>query len=88
MIRPDELQNALYAFQGALVKARTLAYDAQNASLARLLDHSEYLPRLMAEPEDCTESFRSTLSEVAQGFSSQFVLDRFDEPLPTKWQIT
>lgn len=86
MIRPEKVPNALYALQGVLVRARTMAYEgAPGEELADLLDTAEILPRFIASEEDETDRFRQHLEEVAKRHRCAFVLQRFDEPVPSKW---
>ena len=50
------------------------------------LDVAEYLPRLLAEPEDRTEQFRAfLLALAAKSQDFQIVVDRFDCKAPTRW---
>lgn len=87
MIRPDKLNNALYALQGVLIQARRMAYEeASHKEIARLLDYAEELPRFIAAAEDKTEVFRQSLTEITTRYNSYFALQRFDEsPAPEKW---
>ena len=86
MIRPNKLSNALYALQGVLIRARTMAYeDAPRKQLADLLDTAELLPSLIASEVDETESFRGWMAEVSSRHRCAFVLERFDEPPPANW---
>ena len=86
MIAPNKLNNALYALQGVLIRARSFAAEANKAKdLAALLDYAENLPRLIARKEDETENFRIILQEVAQRYQCAFVLQRFDEPISSEW---
>ena len=83
MIEPEKVENALYALQGVLIQARKMAYDeSQQERLAELLDYAEELPRLIASPKDATEAFRTALSEIAEDYGCEFILDRFDTALP------
>jgi hypothetical protein len=91
------LENALYALQGLLICARSMAYDladeridankpSKAKELADLLDTAEYLPRLIANDADETDNFRGHLASAAHRFRcSHLVLDRFDNPIPPKW---
>jgi hypothetical protein len=86
MISSHKLPNALYALQGILICARSLANEpARTNELAELLDYAEHLPRLIAKPGDETDSFRIVLEEVADRYQCPFVLQRFDEPAPSNW---
>ncbi len=86
MIRTDKLNNALYALQGVLIRARSLAYEgAPHEKLATILDAAEYLPFLIASKIDETDTFRACIANVATEFSCGYVLSRFDEPAPPGW---
>lgn len=86
MITPYKLPNALYALQGVLIRARLLANEPTKAKeLAALLDYAEHLPRLIANQTDETSNFRAILEEVGNRYQCAFVLQRFDEPAPSKW---
>lgn len=85
MIEPDKLNNALYALQGVLIHARTMAYEkADYKALATLLDYAEELPRLIATHENMTERFKSSLSEIATRYECHYILHRFENP-PEIW---
>lgn len=87
MIRPDKLSNALSALNGILVLARSMAYEGRpGGEIAEVLDVAEYLPRLLAAPEDQTDHFRDVLVTLA-GKNSMFQLavDRFDQIGPQAW---
>lgn len=86
MIAPEKLPNALYALQGIIIRARTMANESGKAKeLAALLDYAEYLPSLIAKQADETATFRATLEEVGGRYQCGFVLQRFDEPVPLDW---
>jgi hypothetical protein len=86
MIAPEKLHNAYYALQAVLVQARFLAYKPENAKqVAGLLDYAEYLPWLMACKSDETARFRANLEEVATRYKCAYILQRFDEPVPSAW---
>ncbi len=86
MIESGKLPNALYALQGILIRARSLADDPKNANeLTALLDYAEHLPRLIASQGDETIKFREMLAEVAGRFKCGFVVQRFDESAPLNW---
>lgn len=73
---------ALRALQAVLVQLRWLAYQREpHERLAELLDCAEYLPQLLADPDDRTREFRDALADLARrhaGFT--LALDRFDAP--------
>jgi hypothetical protein len=83
MIRPEKLAASLYALNGLLVSARTMAYKKEDhARVAELLDTAEILPMLIRDKEDKTDFFRSMLVECSQCFpETMFALQRFDEKL-------
>jgi hypothetical protein len=87
MIVPDKLHNALYALQGVLIRTRSLAMAETTArkDLASILDYAEHLPRLIASQTDQTTSFREILVDVADRYQCPFVLQRFDEQVPSNW---
>lgn len=86
MIAPDKLQNALYSLQGVLVRARSIANEPGKVKeLVALLDYAEYLPSLIAKQTDETNNFREVLDEIGKRHQCAFVLQRFDEPVPTSW---
>ena len=86
MIAPERLSSALYALQGVLIRARLLAHDPTKAKdVAKLLDYAEHLPRLMASGPDETKQFRDVLAEVAKLYQCAFILERFDNPVPSAW---
>ncbi len=80
MITPGLQRNALYALQRVFIQARAMAHEAGNQRLAALLDYGEYLPRLMYESTDHTETFRGVLEEIAERYSAASVLRGFDGP--------
>ncbi len=85
MITPDKQRNALYALQNLLVYARSMAYESGDRRLAELLDSAEYLPKLIAEPSDRTETFRGVLEDLADAFAAPVLLADFDRPVPSQW---
>ncbi len=86
MIRVEKLPNALYALQGVLIRARSMAYEgAPGREIADLLDTAEMLPRFIASETDETENFRQYLAEIAEKHKCGFVLQHFDESAPLNW---
>jgi hypothetical protein len=87
MVQRDKLNNALAALNAVLVTARTMAYEQRaHADIANVLDAAEYLPRLLADLEDQTDSFRETilgLVKLDPGFN--FALERFDNQGLGRW---
>jgi len=58
-----------------------MAYDRkEHRKIAELLDWAEYLPALLTAEEDTTEQFRKVLSEIANQYQCQFILERFEQP--------
>ena len=82
MVQSDKLDNALHALQGVLVIARSMAYDgAPYEALARVLDTAEYLPSLIWDATDRTETFRTHLVGLASEFPRmRLAVNRFDSP--------
>jgi hypothetical protein len=76
---------ALYAFQGLLIRARSLAYEIKSQELIALLDYAEYLPSLIARRSDETPHFRNMLEGLTEKHDCKNVLQRFDDPIPEKW---
>ena len=86
MISEGKLGNALYALQGVLVKARQMVCSgASAATIADILDSAEMLPRLISSKADETDRYRRYLSSIAHSHKCAFVLERFDEPIPSAW---
>jgi hypothetical protein len=84
MIKSEKLPNALYALQGVLIRARTMASNS-SVGLLDLLDYAEMLPRFIASEADETDKFREYLFEIAEQYNCMFVLERFDDLVPPKW---
>jgi hypothetical protein len=86
MIRPEKLENALYALSGIVIESRALASNGRSPDeLADVLEFVEYLPPLLATPLDATDEFRAFLeSLVARHPEFAFVLERFDAPRPPR----
>lgn len=86
MIAPHKSANALYALQGVLIRARSLANEPNKSrELFALLDNAEHLPRLIANDRDETSNFRNLLEEIGARYQCAFVLQRFDEIAPSDW---
>lgn len=88
MIRPEKIDNALYAVQLILVRARFMAQQEEPPKdLAKLLDYAEMLPRLTAVKEDMTEKYREYLQGIVESFPvCRYILEKFDElSAPPKW---
>jgi hypothetical protein len=84
MIRPDKLENALYALSGIVVESHAMAANGRSTDeLAEVLDWVEYLPPLLATPDDQTDGFRAFLEGLAARYPQfVFALERFDAPRP------
>jgi hypothetical protein len=88
MIRAEKVGNALYALDGLLFQSRAMAYnESDHESIAEVLNFAEYLPTLMACPEDATDEFRGFLEGLSQRHPSfGLVVDRFDAvETPEAW---
>jgi hypothetical protein len=86
MINVKKFENAMYAMQGLLVKARDMAYkNEDNEKLARLLDYLEYLPKLVATPEDKTDVFTSVICEIVEVFELNYIGERYNNKIPEVW---
>ena len=82
MIANNKFQNSFRALNYILVLGRQMAYDeAPHEDIASVLDIAEYLPRLFADPADCTAAFRSQVLHLATRWP-QFsrALEYFDAP--------
>jgi hypothetical protein len=67
MIQQDKLQNAMFSMSRLLAICRSMALFSDNVkSLSAALDIAEYLPRLIAEPEDNTDVFRQNLEDLVR----------------------
>ncbi len=83
MIRAERFENALYALQAIILKARTMAYEKEpHENIASILDTAEYLPHYFACKEDKTEEFEMWLRETAKNFSDASIIDKFYESPP------
>lgn len=72
--------------KGVLIRARSLAHEPDKCrQVAELLDCAENLPRMMAGELDETSRFRAALAEVAARYQCAFILQRFDDPVPSAW---
>lgn len=87
MVKNEKLPAALYALNGVLVLARSMAYSSRSGDeIAQVLDIAEYLPRLLAENQDRTDDFRRFLVQLAQADQDfQLAVDRFDGEVPEAW---
>ncbi len=65
MIRHTDDQ-ILAVLNRVFIGLRSLAYEkAPYSDIAEMADHAEYLPQLVAKPEDCTADFVATLEQMA-----------------------
>ncbi len=87
MIRPEKYENALRALNAVLVAARAMAHEGRaHGELAEVLDVAEYLPRLLAEPEERSAEFREQLAGLAAKYPTcTFAVERFDRPNLGPW---
>ena len=79
MIDPQKTGKAFRAIQGILIAGRAMAHRGDSHDrIAALLDHGEYLPGLVLEPEDRTSTFDEYLASIAQDFpETQWILDEY-----------
>ena len=78
MIRAEKYQQALTALHGVIIRARFMAYGAEDsASIAALLDDTEYLVQLIAKAEDCTETYTAVLKGISERFPYQHIFTEF-----------
>jgi hypothetical protein len=67
VISSSRTQNALKALNHVLVVSRQMSYDDEPTStLAEVLDVAEYLVRLIADTDDQSAAFRSSLVDLAK----------------------
>jgi len=87
MIREDKQQAALAAINAALVMTRHLSQDSSAGhQVAEVLDAIEYLPRLLADPQDRTDAFRQVLTDLIRlDGSFGLALHRFDTVTAYTW---
>ena len=87
MIAETKKIQALGALNWVLVQLRMLAVrDTPGQELAELLDLAEYLPRLMADPQDRTVEFRDVLLDfVRRREDFRRALDRFEAAADHVW---
>ncbi len=88
MIPAEKLDSALYALSGVVVESRAMAVNGRSSEqLAEVLDFVEYLPPLLAGPDDETDGFRAFLEALAARYPEfGFALERFDaEQPPRQW---
>ncbi|HKD79395.1 MAG TPA: hypothetical protein VKH81_06845 [Candidatus Angelobacter sp.] len=89
MIAPEKVRNAFYALQAILTHARFLAAKSDQAKqVVGLLDSAEYLPGLMASQSDETVRFREVLLDVAKRYRCAYIVQCFDDPVPSAWHTT
>ena len=80
MIKEEKFQNALYALQALLVRARSMAYEkVDHKQLAKLLDDAEELPRLIAVAEDKTDDFKAALTDFSEQYHCPYILQQFEQ---------
>jgi hypothetical protein len=79
MIDPQKHAKAFRAIQGILIVARSMArHGGENDRLVDLLDHGEYLPGLVLDPEDQTSVFDEYLGGIARDIpETKWILDEY-----------
>lgn len=87
MLTAARMNNGLAAINAVLVAARSMAHEGRSHDeLADVLDVAEYLPRLLAEPEERSSEFREQLVGLAAKYPTcAFAVERFDEPNLGRW---
>jgi len=87
MVPSTKLNNAFAAINAILVGARAHAQQGGKLEeLAEVLDVAEYLPRLLAEPDDRSAEFREQLAGLAAKYPAYtFAVERFDDPKLGRW---
>lgn len=88
MIQHPRQGNALYALNTVLVLARQMSYEEKEHSIiADVLDVAEYLVKLIAQPEDCTNEFGEQLNTLARKYKEfRLAAERFEKDnLPVLW---
>lgn len=84
MVNADKTSGALYALHLILVRARFMAQTGEALKdIAVLLDYAEMLPRLLADEQDMTVTYREYVVAITERFPyCQYVLTQFDDPEP------
>ena len=82
MVSGEKFSNALRSLNHVLVLVRAMAYDrADHGDIADALDIAEYLPRLLASPEDQTAEFRACLADLGNRWPDfNGAVEYFDSP--------
>jgi len=73
------MRKAIKAIQNVLIEGRAMAYRGNpHAQIAKLLDHAEFLPGLILEPDDETSTFGEYLAGIVQEFpETRWILDEY-----------
>lgn len=78
MIQPEKLNSAILAIQDLIIRARSFAYqNYPNEKLAEFLDGIEYLPGLILEKEDRTDSFEQYLEGLCNDYGIPEVFNKY-----------
>lgn len=80
MVSLEKNSNALKIIQKLVIHARKMAYDKEShEKIAALLDDIEYLPGLINDASDQTETFRQYVVGIADKYGWQGLVDVFDD---------
>ncbi len=80
MIRKDKYQQSLQSLNSVLIRARWMAEEMGATELAELLDAAEILPIYIAQTDDATEDFRTTIEDISHQFTScSHIIGQFNQ---------
>lgn len=87
MIREEKMGGAIYALAGVVMGSRAMVENgASPKALAEVLDFLEYLPPMLATPDDATDAFAAMLTWLAERHPQfDFARARFDDAPPAWW---
>jgi hypothetical protein len=86
MIQQEKYQQALLSLNSVLTRARWMASEVGASDLAKLLDAAEILPKYIAQSDDATEDFRSTVEDISNHFSGcSHIIGQFDQECACAW---
>lgn len=87
MIRRDKLDGAIYALAGVVMGSRAMVENGATAkALGEVMDFLEYLPPLLATPDDATDAFGAMLAWLAERHPQfDFARARFSDAVPQAW---
>lgn len=87
MIRSDKLDGALHALAGVVMRSRAMFENgATPKALAEVMDYLEYLPPMLATPDDATDAFAAMLQWLAERHPQfDFARARFADAVPQAW---